>query len=132
MAEMRARFAQGGGPGAGALAGAWVEEAWVEEAGAGEAGAVNGGNRRKRRGPAPQRCTWPRRKRWRPAAIKPVLRPVTVKVGIGDATHSEVLEGLKEGDPVVTGAVASAASPANPVSNPFRSPFGGGGGGRPR
>lgn len=68
---------------------------------------------------------------------KTILNPVTVKAGIADATHTEILEGLKEGDVVVTGLNMPNAQPA-----PFgpgggnRSPAGGspfgGGGFRPR
>jgi hypothetical protein len=55
------------------------------------------------------------------------LKPVTIKNGISDATHTEVLEGLNEGDVVATGTVVAAAAAATP--NPLGSPFGGG---RPR
>jgi ABC-type sugar transport system substrate-binding protein len=57
------------------------------------------------------------------------LRAVTVKVGITDNTESEVIEGLKEGDVVVTGinqpAGAAAAAGARPGASPFGGPFGG-------
>jgi HlyD family secretion protein len=60
-----------------------------------------------------------------------VLKPVTVKTGIADASYTEILEGLKEGDVVVTGVnlpVAAAAA----VRPGGSSPFGGPGGFRPR
>ena len=58
----------------------------------------------------------------------PLLRPVTIKVGIADNTNSEVVSGLKEGDVVVVGstAPAAAAGAAPAVQNPFGPPsFGG-------
>jgi HlyD family secretion protein len=70
---------------------------------------------------------------------KPVLKPVTAKLGVADNGFTEVLEGLKEGDVVVTGLNTPmvAGAPGAPAgSSPFGSPFGrgmggGGGGGRP-
>ena len=53
------------------------------------------------------------------------LKPNTVKLGISDGRFTEVLEGLNEGDLIVTGIITSATNTA-PVSNPF------GGGGFPR
>jgi HlyD family secretion protein len=55
-------------------------------------------------------------------------KPVQIKIGITDGLATEVLEGLNEGDRIVTGVVlpAAASGPAQP-SNPF-----GGGGGFPR
>ena len=49
---------------------------------------------------------------------------VTIKTGISDGVTTEVIEGLKEGDRVVTGITESGAA-ATPASNPF-------GGGGPR
>lgn len=43
---------------------------------------------------------------------------VTIKTGISDGVTTEVLEGLKEGDRVVTGMTESGAA-ATPASNPF-------------
>lgn len=57
---------------------------------------------------------------------KPTVQAVNVKIGITDGNGYEVLEGLQEGDQVITGtrggAQASTAAPASP----FGSPFGGG------
>ena len=54
----------------------------------------------------------------------PRPEPVRVRLGITDSSYTEVLEGLKEGDPVITAvklpAAQEAAAPAG------RSPFGGG------
>jgi HlyD family secretion protein len=56
-----------------------------------------------------------------------VLKPVTVKTGISDGSFTEVLEGLKEGDVVVTGVnlptPTTALRPGG--SSPFGGPFGG-------
>jgi HlyD family secretion protein len=43
---------------------------------------------------------------------------VTIKTGISDGVTTEVLEGLKDGDRVVTGMTESGAAPT-PASNPF-------------
>jgi HlyD family secretion protein len=55
-------------------------------------------------------------------------QPVKVKLGISDGAYTEVVDGLKEGDVVITGAKypqAASASAAPAGANPF----GGGGGG---
>ncbi|HUA37854.1 MAG TPA: efflux RND transporter periplasmic adaptor subunit [Candidatus Sulfopaludibacter sp.] len=52
------------------------------------------------------------------------LKPVQIKIGISDGINTEVLSGLKEGDPVVTGMSLSGAQ-AGATANPF-------GGGFPR
>jgi HlyD family secretion protein len=44
--------------------------------------------------------------------------PATIKTGISDGVTTELLEGLKEGDRVVTGMTESGAAPT-PASNPF-------------
>ena len=69
--------------------------------------------------------------------VRPVLRPVTVRLGIADSSSVEVLEGLKEGDVVASGVVSAAIAGSGgtssaggaPRANPFGGPFGGG---RPR
>ena len=58
-----------------------------------------------------------------PNGSKPVA--TTIKTGISDGVATEVTEGLKDGDRVVTGAAQSGTTPARPAANPF-----GGGGGR--
>jgi len=57
----------------------------------------------------------------------PVLTPVQIKTGITDGINTEVLEGLSEGDQVVTGMVSAGAQASSATANPF-----GGGGGFPR
>jgi HlyD family secretion protein len=63
--------------------------------------------------------------------LKPVLEAKVVKLGISDGTNTEVIEGLKEGDVIVTGLAtsdtAAGTSGQRPPSSPFGSPFGGGG-----
>lgn len=58
------------------------------------------------------------------------LKPVTIKLGITDGSYTEVLEGLKEGDVVVSGSNApmnSMAAMQGPGGqrSPFGGPFGG-------
>jgi HlyD family secretion protein len=50
-----------------------------------------------------------------------MARPVTVKIGITDGTYTEVLEGLNEGDAVITGAnvPATTATAQAPQASPF-------------
>lgn len=47
---------------------------------------------------------------------------VTVHLGISDGTHTEVVDGLTEGDPVITSVIGSANTQPRPGTN---SPFGG-------
>ena len=49
------------------------------------------------------------------------LQPVQVKTGISDGTTTEVIEGLKEGDRVVTSEVTSTAARTSTPANPFGS-----------
>jgi HlyD family secretion protein len=111
MAEFRARIAQGGGPG-----------------GAGFGGGGTGGNQASRPRPdsnEPKTATVYLKEQ--PAAnttdAQVVLRAVTVKLGIADASSVEVLEGLNENDQVVSGTITAQASslPRNPL-NPFGGP----------
>jgi HlyD family secretion protein len=68
-----------------------------------------GGNRAERR---PERTVYVLPS----GASKPTA--VTIKTGISDGVTTEILEGLKEGDRVVTGMTESGAAPT-PASNPF-------------
>jgi HlyD family secretion protein len=55
------------------------------------------------------------------------LQPRQIKAGVSDGATTEVLEGLNEGDVIVTGSVSSEGQAgARPANNPF------GGGGFPR
>jgi len=49
----------------------------------------------------------------------PRLKAVQVTTGITDNIHTEVLSGLKEGDPVVTGLAIPGLAHASGVHNPF-------------
>ena len=49
-------------------------------------------------------------------------KPVQIKTGISDGVVTEVVEGLKEGDRVVTAEMTSAAAPSAPPANPFGGP----------
>ncbi len=55
----------------------------------------------------------------------PELKPVQVKTGITDGIYTEIIEGLKEGNKVVSGVVNNDSSSSAQPSNPF-------GGGFPR
>src|SRR6185369_4395454 len=118
MAEFRARMSQGGGAGGGGFGG-------------GGAGGPGGGGSQRPKPESNEPKTATVYLKETPAANsvggQVVLRAVTVKLGIADATSVEVLEGLKENDQVVSGTSTAAAATA--TRNPF-SPFGGPG--RPR
>jgi HlyD family secretion protein len=58
-------------------------------------------------------------------ASKPTA--VAIKTGISDGISTEVTEGLKEGDRVVTGVIETKTASAPPAN-----PFSGAGGGRGR
>lgn len=62
---------------------------------------------------------------------EPVLEPkaVRVKLGISDGVSTEILDGLKEGDQVITAvklpqASGSSSAAAQPSGSPFGTPFG--------
>jgi HlyD family secretion protein len=46
-------------------------------------------------------------------------QPVQIKTGISDGVVTEVIEGLKEGDRVITAELASKSPAASPPANPF-------------
>ena len=108
VAEMRARFAQGG------------------QGGGGGGGGMGGGGAKAAAPEGPAIRTVFVLDKERSAPGKPVLQAVTVKTGISDGTNTEVSEGLKEGDVIITGATSATASATAPVASPFGSPFGGG------
>ena len=60
-------------------------------------------------------------------ADAPKVIPVTVKLGITDGSATEVIEGLAEGDAVITSAFQASAPAASGAANPF-----GGGASGPR
>jgi len=57
----------------------------------------------------------------------PQLKPLPVKTGITDGIFTELVDGLKEGDKIVSGVVQTDAQNSTSTSSPF-----GGGGGFPR
>jgi HlyD family secretion protein len=63
------------------------------------------------------------------SAKGPLLKAITVKTGLADASFTELLEGLKEGDVVVTGlnipVTQTTGMQQQRPSTPFGSPFGG-------
>ena len=52
-----------------------------------------------------------------PGSSRP--EPVQIKVGISDGIYTEVTDGLKEGDRVVTAATGTATASQSPPANPF-------------
>ncbi len=58
-----------------------------------------------------------------PSAAEKKIEPLSVKLGISDGFYTEVLDGLSEGDTVITGVTipggAAAAAQANSMNNPF-------------
>ncbi len=122
MAEIRARFAQGGGPGGGGGGGGFGGGF-----GGGAGGDGGGGQRRRVEAEGPREGTvyTLEKEVTSTGGERSVLRPVTVKLGIADNVSVEVLEGLKEGDQVVVGVAVSPAAAATQARNPFGSPFGG-------
>lgn len=120
MAEIRARFAQGGGAGGGGFG------AGGGGAGGGGFGGGSGGERRRVESEGPKSATvYLLEKEPQPmGSERTVLKAVTVKLGIGDGTSVEVLEGLKEGDAVVAGTGTTITTASTGTRNPFN-PFGG-------
>jgi HlyD family secretion protein len=60
---------------------------------------------------------------------EPKVKAVKIKTGISDGNFTEVLEGLNEGDKIVTGLASSAGAPlaaGQQQRSPFGGPFGGG------
>ena len=112
IAEFRARMQQGGGPGA------------AGPGGGGFGGGPGGGSGQKPRPEEPKSATVYLKESQAQAMpnSQVVLRAVTVKLGIADASSIEVLEGLKENDQVISGTFTPQVAAA--TRNPFN-PFGG-------
>ena len=121
MAEIRARMAQGGGGGGGAGFGGGGGGM------GGGGGGAGGGERRRAEPDGPKSGTvYLIEKEALPTGgERAVLKAVTVKLGIADNSNVEVLEGLKDGDEVVSGTVVSTAAASTAPRNPLGSPFGG-------
>lgn len=122
-AEMRARFAQGGGAGGGGM-GAGLGGV------PGGSGTGSGGQRSRADPEGPKAATvYVVEKRTQPGGGEhTVLRAVPVKLGLSGTGGIEVLDGLKEGDVVATGTTSLASA----ASTPPRTLLGGGFGGPPR
>ena len=50
---------------------------------------------------------------------KPKLEPVRVKLGISDGSATEIVEGLAEGDKIVTAVAGASTTATRPAANPF-------------
>jgi hypothetical protein len=110
--RMRAMMAAGGGGGGGM---------------GGPGGGMGGGSPRPRAVEGPTLKTVYAVKPADPATpdAPPVLQAINVKVGMSDASGSEILEGLEPGQVVVTALKSSMAAAGAPAGNPFGGPFGG-------
>ncbi len=53
---------------------------------------------------------------------QPLPEPVTVKLGITDGTHTEIIEGLAEGDVLISSVFLPGATTSTPASSPFGGP----------
>lgn len=94
--------------------------------GGGEGGGFGGGGGRQRSSEGPvTRTVYVRDTS--AAGAKPVLKAVTIKTGIADTSFTEVLEGLKDGDEVITGLNSPTLASSAAGAPQGRSPFGGGG-----
>ncbi|HWI58650.1 MAG TPA: efflux RND transporter periplasmic adaptor subunit [Bacillota bacterium] len=95
----------------------------------GGGGGGGGGGARPRSGPPAWRTVYVLTTNTPPGgdAPLPVPQPVRVRAGISDGTSTEILEGLKEGDAVVTTVRLPQGQAATPAPS-GASPFGGGGG----
>jgi HlyD family secretion protein len=120
VAEFRARMAQGGGPGGGGFGGGGGRTGGGFGSGFGGGGAP----RPQTESNEPRTTTVYLKEPQAPNSPNPqvILRAVTAKLGISDASSVEVLEGLKENDQVVSGTITAQATTA--TRNPFN-PFGG-------
>lgn len=115
MAEMRARFAQGGGGAGGGL-----------DAGGSPAGGGGGARPRTDAAPGRTATVYLLEKESLPTGgEEPVFKAVSVKLGIADNTSVEVMEGLNEGDLVVTGIAPATTTAATASRNLLGGPMGG-------
>ncbi len=121
MSEIRSRYAQGAGPGGGGFGGGG--------GGLGLGGGNGGGGTERRRteseGPRTSTVYLPEKEALPGEREQTVLRAVTVRLGVGDSTSVEVLEGLKEGDVVVSGLAPSTTTASTGTRNLLGGPFGG-------
>jgi len=117
--RMRAMMAEGGGQGGGPGGGGGGGF------GGGGMGGMFGANRAANQNDGPAIRTVYVLDKETSTPEKPVLQALSIKTGIADGTNTEILDGLKEGDVVVTGLrTTTQAAAAAPPANPFT--FGGG------
>jgi HlyD family secretion protein len=134
--RMRQRMAEGGFGEGGGRGGGFGEGGGRGGFGGGFGFGGSGGSRSLSEGPTTRTVYVVANASTNDVAIKapPLLEARTVKLGITDGSNTEVLDGLNEGDVVVSGlAVVAAATPAAPAggtTSPFGGPFGGGRRGR--
>jgi len=128
--------ARGAGPNRSGGAGPGTEGAGGQGPGAGQEGRRRGGG--EGRGPGTGGAggggTRPKPERAGPRTVYTVvagsgkemkLKPITIRTGLNDGAYTEVIEGLKEGDQVVTGLLA--ANSGQPGGSRPSNPFSGGG-----
>jgi HlyD family secretion protein len=121
--RMRGQFGRGMGMGGDGMGG---REGMGMGGGGGFAGFGGGLHQPRQEGPATRVVYLHAKDKSASGKEKVVLKAVTVKTGISDGSYTEIMEGLKEGDIVVTGLSALSLTSASPVStnpSPF-SPFG--------
>jgi HlyD family secretion protein len=121
--RMRGQFGRGMGMGGDGMGG---REGMGMGGGGGFAGFGGGLHQPRQEGPATRVVYLHAKDKSASGKEKVVLKAVTVKTGISDGSYTEIMEGLKEGDIVVTGLSALSLASASPVStnpSPF-SPFG--------
>jgi HlyD family secretion protein len=100
----------------------------IQRPGGGEGGGRGGGGSSRPRSGQPASRTVYQLATNAPASgsPEPVPQPVRVKTGISDGAFTEVADGLKEGDTIITALkITQAQAAAAPAG---QSPFGGGGG----
>lgn len=116
-AQMQAARAAGGGGGGGGGGG------FGGGMGMGMGGGMGGGRPAAPEGPAIRTVYLINTEKSQPGHV--VLTAVSVKTGISDGTNTEISEGLKDGDVIVTGVVTAATAPTAAAGPLGGNPFGG-------
>jgi HlyD family secretion protein len=109
------------GAGAGPQEGAPTARPGRGERGAGRGPGMGPGAGRARPERSPMRTIYVMPKT--DGAVPVTPKAVQIKTGISDSVTTEVIEGLNEGDTIITGVAGTGAT----VTRPASSPFGGGG-----
>ncbi|MCI0539422.1 MAG: efflux RND transporter periplasmic adaptor subunit, partial [Verrucomicrobiales bacterium] len=111
--SMRRRFAEGGGGGG------------FGGRGGGGGGGFGDGARSKPEGPTTATVYVLEKAVGADGKESQIVKAVTIKAGITDGSSTEVIEGVKEGDTLITAiTTATLAGPTQPQSNPFAPSFG--------